>query len=137
MNFLSSRLTCRTLIVVVVVGIVAVSGIAFALSYSSTVTFDNRSGEPAVVKLVGPTPYIVDVPDEQNRTAMKVAPGEYLILVRYGNHPNEYTYSKGDPFHVEETAMSYSMLTITLHKVINGNYRTHRSSALEFAQALL
>jgi hypothetical protein len=79
----------------------------------SSVTFDNKSGEAALVKLVGPTAEAVKVPDKQTAT-VKVAAGRYHILVRYGSEPDKYRYTKGEPFEVEEketaTAKEYSKM---------------------------
>jgi len=100
----------------------------------NTITLDNRSGESALVKIVGPTVQSVEVPHDQTRT-VNVAAGEYYLLVRYGKPPSPYTYSKGDPFSVEQTQIRYSAITITLHKVIGGNYRTNPASQEEFEQA--
>jgi len=49
--------------------------------YSQTITFDNRSGEQASVRVIGPSKPTVDVPDGQRRT-VKVGGGQYYILVR-------------------------------------------------------
>ena len=102
-----------------------------AEDYLNTVTFDNQSGEYGAVKLVGTTARMVDVPQGQKRT-VNVAAGEYYILVRYGSKPEQYSYAKGDPFTVHQTATQYSCITITLHPVVNGNYRTRSSSRDEF-----
>jgi hypothetical protein len=61
-----------------------------------------------------------------------VAAGEYYILVRYGSKPEQYSYAKGDTFTVQQTATQYSSITITLHKVVGGIYRTQSSSSNEF-----
>lgn len=104
----------------------------------STVTFDNKSGETALVKLVGPTAQAVEVPNGQSST-LEAAAGRYYILVRYGSDPNKYRYTKGEPFEVEEketaTAREYSKITITLHPVVGGNYSTGPSSKEEFEKA--
>jgi len=105
-----------------------------AQSARSTITFDNQAGEPATVKLVGPTMQVVEVPNGEKRT-VHAAPGEYHLLARYGASPERYTYSKGEPFRVEETPTQYSVTTITLHKVIGGQYRTRPMSREEFERA--
>jgi hypothetical protein len=46
---------------------------------SNTVTFDNHSGAPALVKMVGPTRGSLPVPD-LSRASIRVAPGRYYIL---------------------------------------------------------
>ena len=106
-----------------------------AENYLNTVTFDNQSGEYGAVKLVGTTARMVEVPQGQKRT-VNVAAGEYYILVRYGSKPEHYSYAKGDPFTVHQTATQYSCITITLHKVVDGNYRTRSSSREEFNKAM-
>ena len=102
----------------------------------NTVTFINQSGEPALVKLIGPTSLLVEVPNGTSRT-VNVAAGEYYELVRYGSQPSHYRYSKGKTFTVEQTATQYSVTSITLHKVVGGNYPTHPISEKEFDDALI
>lgn len=101
----------------------------------NTITFDNQSGEPALVILKGPTEKTVEVPDGQRRT-VNAAAGNCHILVRYGNKREDYRYAKGDPFTVTQTATQYSAITITLHKVIGGDYATHPISSEEFDKTL-
>lgn len=103
-----------------------------AQNYLNTVTFDNQSEEYGAVKLAGPTARMVDIPHGQKRT-VNVAAGEYYILVRYGSKPDQYLYSKGDPFH----PFIYSHSTITLHKVVGGNYHVRPSSREEFDKAVV
>ncbi len=96
----------------------------------SSITFINKSGEPALVKLVGPSRQTVDVANGGSET-VNVSGGSYHILVRYGS-PGKYRYSKGDPFDVRETATGYEKVTITLHTVAGGNYDSRPSSPSEF-----
>lgn len=103
----------------------------YAQDNSNTITFDNQSGEPAIVKLAGPTGQTITVPNGQSRTA-NVAAGEYYILVRYGSKPEAYRYAKGDPFTVTQTATQYSAISITLHKAVVGNQPIHPTSREEF-----
>jgi ABC-type Fe3+-hydroxamate transport system substrate-binding protein len=100
----------------------------------ATVTFDNQSGEQALVKLIGPTGRVVLVPNRQKRTVTAVG-GQYHILTRYGGSPDGYTYSKGDSFKVTQTAKQHSVITITLHKVVGGNYPSSPIDAAEFDKA--
>jgi hypothetical protein len=100
----------------------------------SIVSLDNQSGEPALVRLVGPTRSEVYVPNGTRRSVQRVAAGRYLIQVRYGI-PGKYRYTRGDSFNVVATSTSYSRVTITLHPVIGGTYSTFPSSAAEFAAA--
>ncbi|HLC18327.1 MAG TPA: ankyrin repeat domain-containing protein, partial [Thermodesulfobacteriota bacterium] len=88
------------------------------------------------MKLIGPTAKSVEVPVGESRT-VNAAAGEYYILVRYGNNPKAYRYAKGDPFIVTQTATEYSATSITLHKVIGGNYPTRPASSKEFDDAVV
>ena len=104
--------------------------IPFAIQAASTVTFDNKSGMPALVKLVGPTASSVSVENSKKESAA-VLPGHYFIKIRYGT-PSAYSYSKGDEFDVTETATTASAITITLHRVVSGNYDSKPISETEF-----
>jgi hypothetical protein len=106
-------------------------GLAHAQSYANEITFDNQSGSQALVKLIGQTAHAVTVLNNSKET-LQVGPGNYYILVRYGSAQGKYTYSKGRPFNVEESSDSYSVITITLHKVLGGNYETRPTTASEF-----
>jgi hypothetical protein len=97
---------------------------------ANTITFDNQSGKPALVKLVGPTAATVAVANGAKQTT-NAAAGHYTIKVRYGT-PGAYAYSKGDEFDVKQMANSESAITITLHAVVNGNYGTRPISEKEF-----
>ena len=109
-------------------------GIAFIIPAStraaSTVTFDNRSGKSALVKIVGPTVSSVTV-ENGKKESVTAAPGHYFIKIRYGT-PGAYSYSKGDKFDVTQTATTASDITITLHKVVAGNYGSRSISESEF-----
>jgi hypothetical protein len=100
----------------------------------SRICFVNRSGEPALVRLVGPTRGEVAVPDGQTGAIERVAAGRYRILIRYGTAPH-FRYAEGDPFEVEETAWSYSEVRISLHRVVGGNYHTRPATANSFEAA--
>jgi len=104
----------------------------FAMSAvgQNKVVFDNQSGEPALVKLIGPTQTEVEVPNGA-KTGTDAAAGRYIIKVRYGT-PAKYHYSKGEEFEVTETAKARSETTITLHKVTAGNYESQPISETEF-----
>ncbi|MBI4548622.1 MAG: hypothetical protein HY707_11620 [Ignavibacteriae bacterium] len=98
----------------------------------NTVTFDNQSGEPALVKLIGPTHTEVEVPDGA-KVGIDASAGRYYIKVRYGT-PGKFHYTKGDEFDVIETATTRSATTITLHKVVAGNYDSQPIPEREFDQ---
>jgi hypothetical protein len=96
----------------------------------NTLTFANQSGSDALVKTVGATRDTVPVAND-SRASIQIASGRYYILVRYGV-VGHYTYSRGREFSVEGGATSYSEVTITLHKVVNGNYVTTPATQAEF-----
>lgn len=106
----------------------------YASGNPNTITFYNRSGEWTLVKLMGPTGQTVEVPHGES-TTVNVAAGQYYLLVRYGSKPDTYTYAKGDPFTITQTPTQYSVITITLHKVVGGNYPAHPISSEEFDNA--
>ncbi len=70
-------------------------------------------------------------PNGGSRT-VAAAGGTYSIVTRYGDTPRAFHYSKGNSFTVTETTYEASVITITLHKVVGGNYETHPVSAREF-----
>lgn len=111
------------------IGFLATAGVADA---QNAVIFDNQSGESALVKLIGPTTKEVAVPTGAKQ-AVEAAAGRYTIKVRYGTAGN-YRYTEGDAFDVQETPTSRSETTITLHKVVAGNYDTRPISENEFGR---
>jgi hypothetical protein len=114
-----------------VVGIAAVvCAVSLSAFGQNKVVFDNQSGDPALVRLIGPTKTEVQVPNGA-KEGVDAAAGKYTIKVRYGTAGN-YRYSKGQEFEVTETATARSETTITLHKVVAGNYDAHPISESEF-----
>jgi len=99
-------------------------------SANNTITFINRSGEPALVKLRGATTSETYVPNGTSSTVQAFG-GTHYILARYGA-VSPYSYSRGESFTVTETPTQYSELSITLHKVVDGNYDSRTISAAEF-----
>jgi hypothetical protein len=85
---------------------------------AARIEFDNRSGSPAQVKIVGRSVVVVDVPDRTS-VPVPVAAGDYYILIRYGV-PGHYRFTQGRPFGVA----GREVVRITLHPVAGGNYRT-------------
>jgi len=97
-----------------------------------TIQFSNQSGDDATVKLAGgPTSGYVDVPNGGSAT-VSVRSGLYWIVTRYCDRRGACSYSRGETFTVTQTPYSVSRISITLHKVANGNYRTDPASAREF-----
>jgi len=97
-----------------------------------TIQFTNQSGDDATVKLAGgPTTGYVDVVSGGS-ASVAVRGGVYWIVTRYCDRRGACSYSRGESFVVTESAYSVSRIHITLHKVVNGNYRTDPASAREF-----
>jgi hypothetical protein len=71
----------------------------------ATVTFDNKSGQPALVKLIGPSRRTALVPNRQKRTVTAVG-GRYYIL----------------------TATDRSLTTIPIPKATRSTSRKRRGS---------
>ena len=87
------------------------------------ITFLNRSGSDALVKLVGAALRKITVPNGSN-SSVNVPAGTYNIKIRY-ELGRIHSYALGDPFEIVETPTSISDVTITLHPVVGGNYTTH------------
>lgn len=100
----------------------------------SSVTFDNQSGESALVRLVGPTHTEMVVGTGQSRTIRNVAAGHYRMLVRYRTAYG-HRHVKGEHFDVKATSSSYAKITITLHGVVAGNYSSWPATESEFDAA--
>lgn len=113
---------------------VATASSSVAQAPASTITFQNRSSEPALVRLVGQPAQTIEVPALSSRTVPTRA-GEYYVVIRYGT-PGAYSYARGDPFTVRHSSRDWEEITITLQKVIGGNYRTRDASKEEFEKAL-
>ena len=103
------------------------------LAQQNEVAFDNKSGEPALVKVIGHTPRETHVPVGGTAT-VRVSPGNYHIKVRYGAE-GKYRYTRGEEFEVTESATTRSRISITLHKVPDGNYETEPIAADDFDSA--
>jgi len=112
-----------------VAAVVAVS--AYASNYPNTVTFSNLSGNSALVKLIGPLRTNGEVANGA-QTTVNVPAGTYYFLVRYCNDSGQCRYSQGDPFEVLQSQTQYSVITITLHTVSNGNYHERPASRDDF-----
>lgn len=114
-----------------VVGLVMVACAASLSAFGqSKVVFDNQSGTPALVTLIGPTKTEVEVPNGA-KAGVDAAAGRYTIKIRYGT-PDNYRYTKGEEFEVTGTGRTRPETTITLHKVVAGNYETHPISETDF-----
>ena len=99
-------------------------------SAQNIVSFDNQSGEPALVKLIGSNASEIEVPDG-TRQSLHASAGKYFIKVRYGVQ-GKYHYTEGQEFTVDESATMASATTITLHRMVNGNYGSSPITEQEF-----
>lgn len=110
--------------------VMALAAGALLASDRPSITFENKSGDDAVVRLAGPTSGLTTVPNSSSRT-VEVAGGTYRMYVRYGT-AGKYHYTRGDAFTVYEGPDGVDQISITLHKVVGGNYGTSPSSEAEF-----
>jgi hypothetical protein len=83
-----------------------------------------------VVKLVGTLSDYIEVPSGGQNT-IAVGGGSYYILARYGN-AGHFHFTRGVPFYITESPYSVSRISITLHKVVDGNYATRPDSGRDF-----
>jgi len=95
-------------------------------------TFINKSGETALVKLVGPTRNVVQVAHNKEKM-VRISSGVYRIFVRYGE-PGRYRYSKGESFEIEDVPNGNIKAQLTLHGVVDGNYSVSPTDENEFSQ---
>ncbi len=107
--------------------------VASASSYPNTITFSNLSGNGALVKLIGPVRMNIGV-SNGTQTTVNVPAGTYYFFVQYCDNYGQCTYAQGDPFEIVQTPTEYSVITITLHTVVNGNYHERPASRDEFEQ---
>jgi hypothetical protein len=101
-----------------------------AASEENGLTFINKSGEDALVKLVGPSRKVVQVENGKEKR-VQIASGTYYIYVRYGDQ-GHFRYAKGETFEIEDVVNGYVEAELTLHGVVNGNYVVRPSSEEEF-----
>ena len=130
---IASHTALLLFIAFVSIGIGATAPAATGSPEHNAITFVNHSGEDATVKLIGPSARLIAVPSAATRTS-SVAAGTYHILIRYGR-PGDYRYAKGDPFTVADYPGRYTVTTVSLHTVADGNYSIRPSSDKEFQTA--
>lgn len=114
----------------VLVLVAALTTVSTGAAGRATLTLENASGEDALVRVAGPTNGYVEVRNSSSRT-INVAGGTYRLFVRYGR-PGRYSYTRGEPFTIVDSGQEWEDVTITLHKVPNGNYQTSPSDEGEF-----
>ena len=101
---------------------------------AAVINFDNQSGQPALVRLVGRTRAEVFVANGQRNTMQDIATGRYMIRVCYGT-PGTYRFAEGQSFDVAGSAPRSSDVSITLHPATSGNYQMHEIPAADFVAA--
>ena len=106
-----------------------------AQSTPNMITFENQSGRNAVVRVIGPTHAVAKMQRDETRI-VRVAAGEYYILVRYGDSEKEYTYTKSAPFSVTQSEGKVSIITFTLHRRSGGTFNSQPVSGQEFETGL-
>lgn len=120
--------------------VLATGALGFAQAALPTITFDNRSGEPVLIGLIGPKIQIIMIPSEQ-RSIVTTAEGQYHILTRYGGSPEDYRYMKREPFILTPKGFYFSgpRITlpsqVTLFPVPRGKYNAQSITAEEFDTA--
>ena len=70
-------------------------------------TIKNESGDPALVRVVGPTAEDIEMPSF-GKKAINIDDGDYYLKIRYGTDDSDYTYKKSKPFTVTKTDTGYS-----------------------------
>ena len=103
----------------------------YAQDSKSTLTFLNATGRDAFVKLAGPNRVFLDVPNGGSAKTT-VRAGVYSFVVSLCDSKSPCVYAKGDSFAVEESLTEYSVIEITLHGVVNGNYQERPINRDEF-----
>jgi len=81
----------------------------------SVIRLDNPSDLDATVKLIGPSVQGFSLGKGQ-KSSIKVAAGEYIVLVRYASGSGDYIYMKGGPVRVTETSTEHSEINMALPK---------------------
>lgn len=119
------------LLFVIVWGLVGQVGLGQENDALNRLTIQNNSGQFALIKTVGPTRSVTKIPLDQKKT-IHLAPGEYYILVRFGFAPKEYIYTKGEAFTVKQEKEKFSLITITLHRIVSGMENDREVSGEEF-----
>ncbi len=97
---------------------------------SATLILDNQTDMEVYIKVVSDRNVgnrRVNVPPHSKVEVEKCRTGGYFLKMRYTT-ANGYVFQKGDPFGM----LSHSTTTITLHKIVGGNYRSTPMNSAEF-----
>jgi PEGA domain len=90
----------------------------------STITFLNQSGTDVLIRISGPSNPRTKIKDK-SVAKLKVQPGAYTVLARFGGNPGEYVYSKGEPMTITETQTEHSAATIVLRRPLKDDPDAH------------
>jgi len=99
----------------------------------STITFNNKSGHPVLVKLIGPTYKEIHI-QARGQSDVSVSAGQYTFRARYGI-PGNYHYRRSKPFEIIESGRIRSTTTITLQLEDLGDLSTQPISEDGFESA--
>jgi len=81
----------------------------------SVISFQNKSGTDATVRLLGPSAQVLTVVNGQSLGA-PVVTGDYFVVVRYGRSDSDYLFQKAGPIPVTEPSGKHSVVHITLQR---------------------
>jgi hypothetical protein len=95
---------------------------------------ENGTGEFALVRIksyFGKTEEEMAVAAGVSKSC-KLSDGNYYEVVRFGDGPSKFRYSKGQGFIVSAPSGQYTELRLTLHPTPQGTYKTSPASSHEF-----
>ncbi|MGB0908763.1 MAG: hypothetical protein ACPGYT_00230 [Nitrospirales bacterium] len=124
------RMVWQVLLIVMIMAVMPLSVQADQVT-PNMITFENQSGRNAVVRVIGPTRAVAKMQRDESRI-VRVAAGEYYILVRYGDSKKEYSYTKSAAFFVTQSEKQVSMITFILHRRHGGTFNSQPVSDKEF-----
>ncbi|MDA0739462.1 MAG: hypothetical protein O2999_08660 [Nitrospirae bacterium] len=120
-----------TMVLLLTYSLLAPIAISQAQKAGNLLTIQNDSGQFVLVKTVGPTKAVAKIPLDQKKR-IRLAPGDYYLLVRFGFAPKEYIYTKGETFTVRQEEETYSRTMVTLHRIVSGMDNPHEVTGEEF-----
>jgi len=107
-----------------------------AYAQTRAINFANGFEQPIVVKLVGLITRGTEIPPQHMR-ALQVSPGEYVVWMRSGSAPEQYTYFRGDSIFVLESFTPDSALTLALSPDTSASSSLHASTNEEFEKIIV
>jgi len=113
-----------------VAAVIALVAVTHPANAQNVVKFENKSGQPVFVKLIGPTYEEIKIP-RGGSAKVPVSTGQYTFRVRYGAQ-GSYRYSRGQKFRVEENTQTWDQMTITLQMAKPEDFSAHPISRDRF-----